>query len=198
MKNKQAHLDRYTPLAGNEDYTDNAWTNNEAAEDRYEAVAALLQQLGCKSVADYGCGTGHLSNFTGNLPYQGFDMTPAFVAKGREIYGANITLVDGQSIPEFKADAVVCIGTYSMRMDEDSETYAKFVEDQIRVLMGRAERYLVLVGFRKLNDFEDDHLFYTDVDSLLRLADDMGVIVTINNLIRHNFIAIFDKNTFKF
>ncbi len=197
---KQEHFDFYGKVVDNQDCTDSGWADDEKARQRYEAVGYKLVQLGVNKFIDYGCGVGHLSQHipTELIKYTGFDMFPEFIAKANHLYaGSNINfdVVSGTELDPLvnDTDAVVCIGTYSMRCSLTNEEYQKFFLDQLQEMLNRNIKNIIVVGFRKLNDFEDEHLFYTDVNSLMKLADDNKIRLTIDNSIPYNFIATFEK-----
>ena len=199
---KQEHFDFYGKVVQNDDFTDSGWADNAKAEQRYVAVVEKLTELGSAKVLDYGCGVGHLSKYVLDaLPftsYTGADMYPYFVEKAKQLYGgigANFVTVSGTELDAQidEVDTVVCIGTYSMRCSLTSEEYKDFFLGQLQEMLDRDIEHIIIVGFRKLNDFEDEHLFYTDVNALMKLADDNGVKLTIDNTIPYNFIATFSK-----
>lgn len=97
------------------------WPNQEDADKRYEVMIGVIKPAGVwyseqplKTVLDFGCGVSGLREWLerkgvwpyGHIHYEGLDISPAFVAKCRELY-PSITyhcvdiLTDPERVSEF-------------------------------------------------------------------------------------------------
>lgn len=169
------------------------WDDESKAMKRYAHVGFELSDLGVKSVLDFGCGLCHLKPF---LPiytqYHGYDTNENYVEAVRaNSPGTYVT----DWLGEWPYEAVVAVGTFSYRDNEESDD--DFIEEVINNLMLIKEKikpkYMVMtVLWKDACDVFDPKLFYFKGRHLNMIEKATGAtFVKLKSILYHENILIF-------
>lgn len=196
----KSNRDHYLGLLGNEEPTaEVGWKNTELAIERYKAVERMIP-FGLSTIADFGCGTGLFLDYLPGykfVRYTGYDLMPEYVEQANQTRADGVRAifmshVEGRQIVGH--DCIVAIGTFTLRLGYTDEEYTDYFQAHLRYLLASTHRCLIMTGFSKAADFFADHLYYHDVNTLLRIGKEEGFYVEVSNeLAGHEFIAKFTR-----
>jgi SAM-dependent methyltransferase len=113
------------------------WNSEESQNLRFTQLARVLPS-GHYSVVDYGCGYGALVDFLeqrgDEFDYQGFDISPAMVARAVEDHGGSGRRIATSEAELEVADFALASGVFNVKLDTPGDEWTKYVADTLGVL----------------------------------------------------------------
>ncbi len=140
------------------------WGDRASQHKRFEVLADIAPVLG--SVADIGCGLGHLYSFLRqrepNLRYLGLDFVPGFIQAARQEFAgssAEFEVFDifKDAIPT-TYDYLLLSGVFNNQMDDNWD----FMSHALRTMFQGARKGISFNAMSTYVDYHDDGLFYVD------------------------------------
>jgi SAM-dependent methyltransferase len=113
------------------------WNSEESQNLRFAQLARVLPS-GHYSLVDYGCGYGALVAFLGqrgdDFDYQGFDISPAMVARGLEDHGGSRRRFVTSEAELDVADFALASGVFNVKLDTPAAEWTDYVTQTLAVL----------------------------------------------------------------
>ncbi len=143
------------------------WNSEESQNLRFTQLARVLPSVSY-SVVDYGCGYGALVTFLeergDEFDYQGFDISPAMVARAVEDHGGSgRRFVKSQTELE-PADFALASGVFNVKLDTPGDEWTEYVTHTLAVLdrLGRLGfAFNMLTSYSDADRMRAD-LYYAD------------------------------------
>ncbi|MDX2223964.1 MAG: class I SAM-dependent methyltransferase [Rhodospirillaceae bacterium] len=176
-EDKSKVIHRYADRFAQHGYSEKAlgWGEKGRQLFRYRILAKYWDLTG-KTVLDVGAGFGDFYKITrerGAARYIGLELMPEFVAKGRELYGANgdfelreHDIAVAGALPA--NDLVFISGLFNFKL-ETGENYA-FIEDTLRKCFASCAFGVSANFVTDRVDFRDPVMFYADPSAILAIA----------------------------
>jgi len=141
------------------------WNSPHSQELRFQQLLRVCDSAGAFDLNDYGCGYGALADYLlarhPAAKYTGFDVTPAMVAKAKELHpgsaGPRFTSDDAELVP---ANYTVASGIFNVRLDTPRESWEALVLDTLDRLSALSRRGF---AFNVLTSYSDAHLMRDDL-----------------------------------
>ena len=168
----ERQLERHGPSAAGMDWKD------EASQRLRFRVLALICDLRGRSVAEVGCGAGHLVDHLQEhsiaAEYCGFDLSPRMIEAARSRHpGVRFECVDLLRCEEPENfDVVLCSGLFHVKPDPAASAWEEFVRAMLRRMWSMCR---VGIGFNLMSDQVDYRvpgLHYTDPGATLRFCQE--------------------------
>lgn len=145
------------------------WNSIEAQLIRFSQLQKVIDPSLPYSILDYGCGYGaffeHLYKKKHTFSYQGFDIVPEMLAKGRELFSTFSDCVfierDQDLLP---ADYVVESGIFNVKLSASVETWTHHVIETLERMNTLAIKGMAFNMLTKYSDaeFMREDLYYAD------------------------------------
>ena len=141
---------------------------------RFESVVRFLQDSDQQvlSIADFGCGLGHLNeylkkNFKGNFHYTGIDINQDFLDynKSKQTEANFLEREEFFSSPD-NYDIITSVGTFNGLYEDDSLKHKEFVYSEIAELWRKTRISLHINFMSTVVDFVQVGAYHQDVGEL--------------------------------
>jgi SAM-dependent methyltransferase len=113
------------------------WNSEESQNLRFAQLARVLPS-GHYSLVDYGCGYGALVAFLehrgDDFDYQGFDISPAMVARALEDHGGSGRRFVTSEAELEVADFALASGVFNVKLDTPADEWTDYVTQTLAVL----------------------------------------------------------------
>jgi SAM-dependent methyltransferase len=157
----ERQLRRHGPTARGMDWKD------EASQELRFALLCEVADLEGRSVAEIGCGAGHLADFLQRrgieAHYFGFDLSEEMVAaaKGRrpELRFQCLDILR-DPLPE-QYDVVLCSGLFHVKLDREEGEWREFVHEMLRRMYEASRLAIAFNLMTDQVDFRSPDLYYS-------------------------------------
>lgn len=144
------------------------WKDASSQALRFRRLLEIVEPGADRDINDYGCGYGalvsHLEDAGLQLRYCGFDISPAMIAKARELVSSpGCSFVESEAQLE-PADCTVASGVFNVRLDrtvEEWESYVLNTLDRLHALSKRGFAFNMLTSYSDPDRMRPD-LYYGD------------------------------------
>lgn len=166
----EGRLRRFGPTARGMDWKD------EASQELRFAVLCDVGELTGRSVAEVGCGAGHLVDFLGRrgirADYRGFDLSSAMIDAARarhpEVRFERLDLLR-QPLPE-PFDYVLCSGLFHVKLERSDEEWRDFVRAMLERMYQGCRRGIAFNLMTDQVDFREPNLYYCPPAEMLEFC----------------------------
>ena len=146
----------------------------KAQSVRFQSVINFLPEFAGEtlSLADFGCGLGHLNEFlTKNLQipfqYTGIDINPDFLYFNKRKHSkANFVERSEFFASRAKFDVITSIGTFNLIYEENEREHKEFVYREIKELWKKTDAMLYLNFMSTVVDFKQKRAYHQDIGDL--------------------------------
>lgn len=167
VEHYEASLRRFGPTARGMD-----WKDEASQELRFEVLCDGLERSRL-SIAEVGCGAGHLVDFLRRRgirgSYAGYDLSPAMVEAARARHPGVVFACHDllhEPLPE-RYDLVLCSGVFHVKLDRSEEEWRSFVRAMIRRMYQSCRRSIAFNLMSDQVDYRNPDLFYSSAAETL-------------------------------
>lgn len=144
------------------------WRDAASQALRFRRLLEIVEPGAERSINDYGCGYGalalHLEDAGLDLEYRGFDISPAMIAKARELVSSpRCSFVESEA-QLGPADYTVASGVFNVRLDWPGGEWKDYVLttlDRLHALSTRGFAFNMLTSYSDPDRMRSD-LYYGD------------------------------------